>query len=183
VDARGASQHHPAPRARFWEHLACWLPAYLSRVAELAPPGYRSWAHLLGDALAEEAALLGGPSVDPLHFREAGARTPAEPDSVDELVAALVAPVRSGLILTRSDLALLARALGTAARPSNRRAVLASLIGQDGDAALAWLADEAARQAALHEAWPESLAFVRAFWQERAAHTAAVLQALRGGGG
>jgi TorA maturation chaperone TorD len=183
VDARGASQLHRARRALFWEHLACWLPAYLSRVAEHAPPGYRSWALLLGDALAEEAALLGGPSVDPLHFREAATRTPAEPESVEELVAALVAPVRSGLILTRSDLALLARALGTAARPSNRRSVLASLIGQDGDAALAWLADEAARQATLHAAWPESLAPVRAFWQERAAHTAGVLRSLREGRG
>jgi TorA maturation chaperone TorD len=183
VDARGASQLYRARKALFWEHLACWVPAYLSRMSELAPGGYRSWAALLREALAEEAAQLEPPSVEPLHFREAGRPTPAEPDSLDELVGALTAPVRSGLVLTRSDLALLSRALGAASRPSNRRAVLGSLIGQGGDRALAWLAEEATRQAGLHAAWPESLAPVRVFWRERAAHTAAVLGSLCGRGG
>jgi TorA maturation chaperone TorD len=182
VDARGASQLHRARRALFWEHVSCWVPAYLSRVVELASPAYQSWARLLAAALAEEAAHLGEPTVVPLHFREAGPATPDEPDTLDELVGALVAPVRSGILLTRADLAVLADALGAGARMSSRRSALASMIAQGGDAAIAWLAQEAARQAALHAGWPQSLAPVRDFWQERAAHTAGVLEALRGRG-
>jgi hypothetical protein len=170
-----------ARKALFWEHIVCWLPPYLSRVAELAAPAYRSWASVLLEALAAEARTLEPPSVEPLHFREAGPRLPEEYETVEDLTAALLAPARSGLILARADLARMARELGAGARIGDRRFVLGGLVRQEGDRALSWLADEAARQASLHTVWPVELHPVRGFWTSRAERSVSALAQLRGG--
>nr|MDQ3803645.1 molecular chaperone TorD family protein [Acidobacteriota bacterium] len=44
-----------ARRAFLWEHLLSWLPAYLDKLAEIAPPFYRRWGELLTEALVSEA--------------------------------------------------------------------------------------------------------------------------------
>jgi TorA maturation chaperone TorD len=181
VDERGAWLLLRARKALFWEHIACWVPAYLTRAAELAAPAYRSWASVLSAALAQEAKRSGAPTVPPLHFREAPAALPSEFDSVDDLAAALLSPARSGLILARADLLRMAQDLGTGVRVTERRFALSGLIRESGESALAWLADEATRQATLHEAWAAELAPVREFWHTRASRTAAALGDLRAG--
>ncbi|HEX9917840.1 MAG TPA: molecular chaperone TorD family protein, partial [Pyrinomonadaceae bacterium] len=56
--ADGDAQRESWRRARaayLWEHLLSWLPAYLSKLTEIAPPFYRRWGSILRDALREEA--------------------------------------------------------------------------------------------------------------------------------
>jgi TorA maturation chaperone TorD len=155
-----------AGRALAWEHLVSWLPVYLARVREVAPPVYVAWAVLLGGTLAEVepgAAL-------PAHLREATA--PTEPTGLDDLLAGLLAPVRSGLLLTRADLARAAQETGLGLRMGERRFTLRALLEQDPAAALGWLGAEARRQAAL---WTGPLA---AYWRERAGRMGALLDRL-----
>jgi TorA maturation chaperone TorD len=182
VDERGAWLLLRARKALFWEHIACWVPAYLTRAAELAAPTYRSWASVLFAAVTEEARRSGAPSVAPLHFREAPPAFPARFDSIEDLAAALLSPARSGLILARADLLRMAQDLGTGARVAERRFALTGLIREGGEPALAWLEAEAARQASLHDAWAVELAPVREFWQTRARGSAVALAGLRAGG-
>lgn len=170
-----------ARTAFFWEHLASWLPVFLGRLAELAPPFYRRWGELLSEALAGEAATLGPPAGLPLHLRAAPAMVDPREGDADAFLAALLAPVRSGLILVRSDLARAARDLELGTRIGERKFVLRALLGQDGPATLGWLAAEARRQAGLHRGLPAPFAPVAAFWADRAEATATLLGELAKG--
>ncbi|MFQ5679645.1 MAG: molecular chaperone TorD family protein [Gemmatimonadota bacterium] len=123
---------------------------------------------------AEAAELL------PLHLREA----PPLPDPAqgsgtpEEFLEALLAPVRSGLILWRTDLARAARELGLGARIGSRAFVLRALFSQHGPATLGWLAAEARRWAERHRSLRGMTRIAAGFWAERAARTAAVLERL-----
>jgi hypothetical protein len=130
------------------------------------------------DTLVVQAQALEAPNVSPLHFREAGSPLPLVFDGVDDLAGALLTPARSGVILARADLVRMASALGAGARVGSRRGVLSGLIRGGGEQALAWLAEEASRQASAYAAWAGELAPVRDFWHGRAARTAAVLERL-----
>src|SRR5205085_5824663 len=174
VDERGARRRaglRAARRAFLWEHVLSWLPVYLDRVAEVAPPFYRRWAGLLLAALVEEARGCGRPERLPLHLREAPPLTDPRAAAGEEFLSSLLAPARSGLIITRDDLARAARSLGTAARAGERRFVLKSLIGQDAGGVLAWLSEEAARQAARHAARRDAFGEVAEWWSARASTT------------
>src|SRR3989440_3401199 len=159
-DERGARRRAgrgAARRAFLWEHILSWLPAYLDKLAEIAPPFYRRWAKLLMSALVEEARASVPPVALPLHLREAPHVSDPRATSPDEFLRSLLAPARSGVILVRADLARAARSLGTALRAGERMFALKSLMGQDACGALAWLAEEAARVAALHVARRDAL--------------------------
>jgi hypothetical protein len=132
----------------------------------VAPPVYLAWAELLGGTLAEVEA---GAAL-PAHLREATAL--AEPAGLDDLLAGLLAPVRSGLLLTRADLARAAQQTGLGLRMGERRFALRALLEQDATAALGWFGAEARRQAAL---WTGPLA---AYWRGRAEQTGALLDRL-----
>jgi TorA maturation chaperone TorD len=162
----------PLARARtalLWEHLLCWLPAYLDKVAEVGAASYARWASLLETALVEEATELGEQDRLPLHLR-AGAG-----GDHDDLVAWLLTPVRSGMVLVRSDLQRAARALDMGTRVGERRFVLQSLLGQDVEAALRWLAAEARRWVSLHRRWELVTGDVARFWVGRAQSAAILL--------
>ncbi|MDQ3743593.1 MAG: molecular chaperone TorD family protein [Acidobacteriota bacterium] len=168
-----------ARKAFLWEHLLSWLPVYLGRVAEVAPPFYRRWAELLLSALVEEARACGRPRSLPLHLREAP--PPADPraESAEEFLSSLLAPARSGLVITRDDLARAARALGTSARAGERRFVLKSLMGQDACGVLAWLSEEASRQSARHAARRDAFGPVAEWWAARTSATEKLLRELK----
>jgi TorA maturation chaperone TorD len=135
-----------ARTALLHEHLQPWLPRYLQRVTELAPAPYRTWARLLADVLAEEATRLPAPTSLPAHLRDApDLPDPRHPDTHDFLDA-LLAPVRSGLILTRADLARTAHDLHLGLRIGERAYMLRALLSQDHPATLHHLATEAQRQ-------------------------------------
>ena len=166
-----------AREALLVEHLLPWVPAFARRVADLGAPAYRAWARLLDDCLAAEAGGA-GPAVGELlsaHLAEA----PALPDPrrcpTTEFVEGLLAPVRTGMILTASDLARAADDLGLGRRVGERRFVIRSLLDQDAAGFLGWLGAAAAAEAGR---WDAHWSPTATWWRERAAATAALLEDL-----
>jgi hypothetical protein len=172
----------PAGHARaalLTEHLLPWLPGYLAAVTEVAPAPYPAWASLLGDALRAEAARTPALPTLPLHLREA----PPLPDPRDAdpqaFLDGLLAPVRTGFVLTRATLRRAADDLGLGLRAGERRYALQALLSQEAAGVLRWLAQEARRAAgAAWEPWTELAGPTARFWLDRAATAAVLLEAL-----
>lgn len=163
-----------ARRALLWEHLLSWMLPYLARLGEIAGPYHRAWAELLEGALLDEAAQLPALERLPLHLRTAPPLP--EPDaSADAWVAAILAPVRSGMVLVRGDLASAARDLGLALRMGERAYALRALFQQDAPATLAWLSTEAQGWIVRHEAAEPLVGQIAQFWRSRAEATLAAL--------
>lgn len=164
-----------ARRALLWEHLLSWALPYLWKLREVAGPYHRAWAGLLERALLDEAADLPGPERLPLHLRSAPPLP--EPDaSADEWVAAILAPVRSGLVIVRGDLASASRDLGLALRMGERAYALKALFQQDAPATLAWLSTQAREWIVRHATGEPLSGPIAAFWRSRAEATLAALR-------
>jgi hypothetical protein len=171
-----------ARHALFWEHLWPWLPGYLSAVTSLGIPALGSWADLTRQAIeAERAAHPGGWL--PLALREAPG--PASLDTgLSTMLDTLIAPIHSGLILTRRHLAVGAATARAGHRIGERRFTLRAMLEQAPAQTLDWLGHEAARWSQLH-ASPAAVSGVRrqdrdpvrSWWAERAAGTADLLAA------
>ncbi len=168
-----------ARHAHLWEHLLSWLPEFLQKLRELADPFYIRWASLLGEALREEVERLGGPERLALHLREAPGVADPERDGLEPFLQSLLTPVRSGMILTRADLARAADQLGLGLRLGERRWVLRALFEQAAAPVLGWLAEEASRRAGRHTPELHLAAEPAAFWRNRAETTARLLLRLR----
>ena len=166
-------------KALLWEHLASWLFAYLDKLSEIAPPFYRVWGNLLAEALATEIGIVGHPDTLPLHLREAPPLLDPRSAGAEAFLRGLLAPVRSGIVLTRADLARAARDIELGGRVGDRLFILRSLFGQDADGTLAWLEGEARGWIAKHLARRGVSGGVAEFWAGRAEATAALLSALR----
>ena len=185
VAAPTESQRIAARHARgafLWEHLVSWLPAWLAKVEELAPPYHAAWAGVLREALDGEAAETGEPAVLPLALRAA----PALPDDAApaaDWIAALLAPVRSGVILTRWDLRRAGIELGLGSRAGERAFMLRSLLEQDPTGVSDWLTTEAARAADDHAERATRHGPVAEFWRQRAEACRAALLRVRPGQG
>lgn len=159
--------------AFLWEHLASWLLPFAARVSELGSPVYRAWGMLLLDALEAEATHVGAPATLPLQLRNA---QPLPTDGgVDALVDGIFSPVRSGIILTRADLARCSKDLGLLSRIGDRRHTLKTLLGQDTTRVAGWLATEARRQADLMNGKAPAFQLIADHWAERALGTADLL--------
>jgi TorA maturation chaperone TorD len=170
----------PAGRLRealLWEHLLPWLVVYLPAVAAHAVEPFRSWAALLLDVMTAEAKAVGWPGVMPLHLRAAPAPADPRTEGARPYLDSLLAPVRSGMILTSTTLARAAGDLGLGVRIAERRYILRSLFDQDVAGTLRWLAAHADEQAARLPRDP-TLAALREFWAGRLAGTAALLHSL-----
>jgi hypothetical protein len=149
-----------------------WQPAFLEKAIEIGPSPFRDWGRLLKSALVAEAASLSPPDVLPLHLREAPGLPNKETASLDELVSAILAPVRCGMVLTRSDLQRAGRELGLGVRAGGRRFVLGALLEQDATAIMDWLGAEAERWTGLYHSYADSLGSIATFWANRASQTA-----------
>jgi TorA maturation chaperone TorD len=160
------------------EHLLPWLPPYLDKLADLAPAPYRRWQELLRDVLKDEAAAaLGAIPELPLHLR-AAPEWPASTETMDPWLDALLAPVVSGIILTRADLDRAGRDLGLGLRAAERRVTLRSFLAQAPESVFRWLASEATTWQARHAAWEPITGDIARFWRRRAERTAMETQAL-----
>ncbi|GAC1615124.1 MAG: hypothetical protein NVS9B1_24840 [Candidatus Dormibacteraceae bacterium] len=168
-----------ARKALLWEHLLSWLPPYLVHMEEVAVKPYRKWAALLTELLATEAGLLGPPAAAPRHLVEAPLLPDPRQAGADEFLKGLLAPVRSGFILVRADLARAARELGLGLRLAERAYTLRSLFGQDREGVLAWLSTEAARAADGRGPHDQRFSPVLGHWKNRAATAADLLSDLR----
>lgn len=172
TEPRRRSALHRARTALLWEHLLSWVPVYLLKLREIAPPVYGAWAELLERTLLAEARQSAGLDRLPLHLRDV-------PTEVSDVATLLLVPVRSGIILTRADLARGARELGLAFRVGERRFALDALLGQNPDGVLEWLAGEAQRWITRHETQVEILGEIAEFWAARARYTAGAVSAWR----
>jgi TorA maturation chaperone TorD len=179
AEARAIDAARQARHAFFWEHLGSWLPIWLAAVDAIGSPFYRRWATLLNEVMSSEARELGPPVRLPLHLREAPPLPDPRHDGAEAFIAALLAPVRSGIIITRTDLAEAAAAHETGVRKLDRRGVLTSLMADRPLETLGWvacLADGWVSRSAL-----AGLDVVEEFWRARAATTAALARVLADG--
>ena len=168
-----------AARALLDEHLAPWVFHWLDRVKELTSGTYATWASLLRDVLDDAYRGAATHSSDLQHLRDAPPLSDPREDGTAEFIKGLLAPVRSGFILTRADLGEIARALDLGLRAGERRYALEHLLAQDPERTLAALAAEARRQADLHEARASWLGESALFFTARARTTAALCDELR----
>jgi hypothetical protein len=164
-----------ARSALLWEHLLTWIPVMADTVVRTTSGTYAQWAAQLLDVLLEEAAAhpLEGPA--PLHFRMAPALPDFERDPKGA-VNGFLAPVRTGMVLTRADLARAAEEMGLGLRQGERRFVLNALLTQDAHATFVWLADHARATAARIRRLESTLGVIARFWVERADAAAGLLQ-------
>ena len=178
IDERRRVQLRRARAALLQEHLWSWAPGYLAAVIALAIPSACAWAELTLETLLKETAEIDPPDVLPLALRAAPAGLQLS-DSFDELLDAMVTPVRSGIILTRRDLAQTASALGVGYRQGERRYTLKAMLEQDKPATVRRLAGHARSWSKRHRAgdcgWPCDPS---GWWSARAGATAAVLDAM-----
>jgi hypothetical protein len=145
LDAGEGSRARHARTVLLHEHLWSWVIRFTARVRELGPAAYRHWAALLDAVLIDEVDRLGPPRALPAHLREAPP-LPDEDASTGAFLQGLLAPVRSGLVLARADVARIARELDLGLRVGERAYMLRALLHQDAAATLDALAGEARRQ-------------------------------------
>ena len=178
---RGAAGDHRAGHAAatlLHEHVLSWVPLYLGRMEALAPEPYRSWATLAADAL-RHLADEGAEPIVPLHLREAPAFEDPRDDDATPLLDQLLAPSRTGFVLTTADLRRAGRETGLSLRVGERRYVLAALMGQSVPDTLGWLAAHAAATTpGALEAWRDLVPATADWWSDRARTTATMLTGL-----
>lgn len=177
----GAALLAEASRALLHEHLAPWVFAYLDHAGELAAGGYRRWSELLRETLTEEAGRAGPPAILPAHLRAVTGLPDPRAEGGDAFLKALLAPARSGIILTRAALGTMARKLDLGLRAGERRFALEGLLGQDARATLGALAALAAREELAHRRRDGLLGETARFLAQRAGHTARLLGELAAG--
>ncbi len=167
-----------ARKAFLWEHLLAWLPVYLDKLHEVAAPFYRDWGQLLFSTLVEEARQLGSPDRLPLHLREAPQVTDPRTGGGDAFLDSLLTPLRSGIILVRSDLKGAAHEIDLGSRIGERRTILKALFGQDATEMLRWLGRKAAAGADRYCRFKIPLEPIAHFWRRQARKTALLLEDL-----
>ena len=163
-----------ARAALLWEHLAPWAPVYLATVERVGGGFHRAWANLAITVLTAEIDALAARAELPTAL--SAAPPPLTMASRHELVGSLLTPVRSGVVITRSDLGRAGRDLGLGVRRGERRFALEGLLDQDPAAVLAWLGTFAAQWSELHLLWHcGSLEPVGRWWADRARGAAELL--------
>ena len=174
TNERSIEQLRTSRQALLHEHLWPWLPAYLHAVSELQVSSLAEWATLAQAAVLEEHDRSTPAPLLPLALREAP-QALAGGDSVDDLLDAMVAPVRSGVVLTQRDLRAGAAVAGVGFRRGERRFALRAMLEQDAAATLGWLAQRARSWAEIHRGHGTDP--TTDWWRARAESTATVLAA------
>jgi hypothetical protein len=160
----------------FFEHLWSFAPIYLETVKQIAPGPLAGLADLTLSLLAGELRGLQAPDRLPLALRSAPEPLGDAP-SLDELLDSAIAPLRSGMVLTRTSLRSAAESIGAGYRQGERRFSLKSVVEQAPGATLCFLAAEADRYAAIHDRQPpvvgnKGAGDPRRWWSSRARRSA-----------
>lgn len=165
-----------ARTALLWEHLLPWTGVFCDLVRQAGVPPWGDWADLVEETLRDQWDGLDEP---PDHLPRHLSHAPP-PLTTDFAVAQLLAPLRTGIVVTRSDLAAAARSLGLGIRLTGRLPTLDALLGQAHGEMVAWLADHARRWEKQHRE-RSGPAPIEDFWADRAANTSAILDAILAG--
>jgi TorA maturation chaperone TorD len=170
-----------ARKAYLWEHLLSWLPVYLNKLEDLAPPFYRKWGEILMAALLAEASALGQQEELSLHLRAAYHLIDPREESEDagEFCQSVLTPARSGMILTRADLTKAGRKLAVGLRMGERKFILKALLAQDASAIFDWLIEEATLWTKRHQKHRETLCGISVAWEEKSMAAASLLKELK----
>lgn len=158
------------------EHLWSWAPAYLVAVGRLGVPALAEWAELALTVLRVELADADPAVRLPLALREAPEGVTVG-GTLDGALDALLAPIRSGLVITHRDLQEGARRAGVGYRRGERRFALKAMLQQDSDATLGWLTDHAGRWTQIRENLGEDA--TSRWWLDRVGATHSALQSQR----
>lgn len=164
------------------EHLSAWVFPFLDRTREIVGGVYGIWAGMLEEVLRAEVEA--GPGVGseepglPLHLRLAPQLPDPRLEGAGAFLGGLLAPVRSGMIVTRADLARISSGLRLGLRAGERRYALEYLLAQDAVRVLRALAEEVRRQGARHEERAGWLGVTALRLAERARVTGALLESL-----
>jgi TorA maturation chaperone TorD len=169
---------HQAAAALLFEHVAPWAFDYLQRVEALGAGCYGPWARLLSRTLGAEMAHADAPDGLPVHLAEAPSLPDPREAGGEAFLSGLLAPVRTGVILTRNDLSRLAKAENLGLRMGERRYILEHLLAQEPSAVLRALAGEAEEAGVRHAGRRALLGSVADFWEDRANGTGALLHQL-----
>lgn len=178
-DALQTERWQSTRKAFLWEHLLSWLPVYLRKLDDIASPFYRKWGDTLNEALFEEIERVGRPLQLPIHLRETFCLADPREHEWEEFLQSLVAPRRSGMILTRADLIRAGRKLGLGLRLGERKFILKSLFNQNPQAILDWLLEENAIWQERHQRNREMLGAIATAWLERTEAAAKLLKELK----
>lgn len=137
-------------RAGFlYEHILSWVPVYLEAARSITS-SLSGWAEALFQLFRDEIAILGLGEWHQLPRALLGRTLLRYEGSQVELDKRhLLSPWSSGVVLSKSALFSCAKEVGAAPRIGTRSLILDSLLGQDGEATIEWLAKEAQRQADL----------------------------------
>ena len=179
-DAAEAALLAQARATLAWEHLHAWCVPYLHSFRSSPSPYYRMWAEMTRGAV-EQGLDPSPPDHLPGALVAAAAyplTDPREGEAGGGFVPKLLAPIRSGVVILRSDLADLADSVGLAMRAGERAYALSWFLGQDPGGTLAWLAGFAQRWAADLEGGTAAPDTVVRWWADRARSTAALLTEL-----
>ncbi|MEX2467253.1 MAG: molecular chaperone TorD family protein, partial [Gemmatimonadota bacterium] len=107
-------------RALLEEHLVPWVFAFLDRIEELGGAFHARWAVMLRETLGAEVRQGGPVTVLSVHLDAAPPLPDPREEGAASFLAAMLAPVRSGMILTRADLGRISQALGIGLRAGER---------------------------------------------------------------
>jgi len=160
------------------EHLTPWVFGFLDRVEELASGAYAGWAGLLTKTLLSELSARDDARAVSAHLRDAPPLPDPRREGGEDFLAGLLAPVRCGAILTRADLAAVARDLGLGLRAGERRYALESLLAQDAARVLRALSREVGRQGRGHHLRAATLGPSASALARRAAEASRLLSSL-----
>ena len=154
-----------------------WLDPFLDAVEDVASgPFFPAWAALLREVRSPAVSTVSG-GADP-----AWTDVPPLPDpragDLPGFAEALMAPARSGLIITRHALEGATRAHGVAARPTRRAWMAESFFRQVPLAAADWLAALAGTWRARHDLRHAEGCAPAGVWAERAAATEGLARGL-----
>jgi hypothetical protein len=168
-----------ARAALLHEHLVSWGFPYAHGMADAGPEPYARWAGRFAAALRAETAEVGPPDRMPAALRDVPS-LPGPDAGPDAVVSALLAPARSGILLTRWHLGGVARRRSLGLRLGDRRQMLRALLEQDAAATLTELAGLARDWAERHRADLPVTGPAARHWAGRADATSALLTDLAG---
>jgi len=185
----GAEVARAEQRAFLDLHLLRWLPVFEAAVRRVGRPIPAAVVRQVAELVRLHRTTLGEPVVDgPFELEPAPALLDAEDTGLGEIATILALPAKSGVFLSREDLARLGRSTGVPRGFGDRRVLLENLlraaVQHDAleatvDGLLAVVAESSEALSAWGASGVPGVASLVEPWRRRAAETASMLARMR----